>query len=121
VSIDRDRKRIELVLESGTHHTSNADGEYEVSQFDRIWVTLDPATVFRRRRSTRAERADDCRAARRVADMERRGESPHQELITIHRKWSIPVACLVFGLIGIALGATNRATVRSAASSSAWS
>src|ERR1043165_4899039 len=47
VSIDRDRKRIELVLESGTHHTSNADGRYEVQQFDQIWVTLDPTTVFR--------------------------------------------------------------------------
>ena len=43
-----------------------------------------------------------------MAEKETAGESPHNELITIHRKWSIPVACLVFGLIGIALGATNR-------------
>ncbi len=32
----------------------------------------------------------------------------HNQLIAIHRKFSIPVACLVFGLIGLALGATNR-------------
>jgi LPS export ABC transporter permease LptG len=44
----------------------------------------------------------------RVEEMRKRGDSPHMELITIHRKWSIPVACLIFGLIGIALGATNR-------------
>src|ERR1051325_7045089 len=46
VSIDRERKRIELVLESGMRHTSKADGEEEVLQFDRQWVTLDPSTVF---------------------------------------------------------------------------
>jgi len=109
VSIDRDRKRIELVLESGTHHTSNADGRDEVSQFESIWVTLDPGTVFRNAALERGPNELTIAELRaRVADMERRGESPHQELITIHRKWSIPVACLVFGLIGSALGATNR-------------
>ena len=109
VSIDRDRQRIELVLEDGTRHTSNTDGQYEVSQFDRFWVTLDPATVFRSaglERGLNEMRIDELRAA--VADKVKRGESPHQELIKIHQKWSIPVACLVFGLIGIALGATNR-------------
>jgi lipopolysaccharide export LptBFGC system permease protein LptF len=28
--------------------------------------------------------------------------------MAIHKKFSIPAACLVFGLIGLALGATNR-------------
>jgi LPS export ABC transporter permease LptF/LPS export ABC transporter permease LptG len=109
VSIDRDRQRIELVLENGTHHTSNTKGEYEVSQFDRIWVTLDPATVFPKAMPPRGNNEMTIAELRaRVAEMVKRGESPHNELITIHRKWSIPVACLVFGLIGIALGATNR-------------
>jgi len=109
VSIDRDRKRIELVLESGTRHTSKPDGEYEVSQFDRFWVTLDPASVFPNAVPERGNNELTIAELRaRVAEKERRGESPHQELITIHRKWSIPVACLVFGLLGIALGATNR-------------
>jgi LPS export ABC transporter permease LptF/LPS export ABC transporter permease LptG len=109
VSIDRDRKRIELVLESGTRHTTNDKGEYEVSQFDRFWVTLDPASVFPNAVPERGNNELTIAELRaRVAEKEKRGESAHQELITIHRKWSIPVACLVFGLIGIALGATNR-------------
>jgi LPS export ABC transporter permease LptF/LPS export ABC transporter permease LptG len=109
VSIDRDRQRIELILENGTRHTSNVNGQYEVSQFDRFWVTLDPTTVFPNAMPERGPNELTIAELRaRVAEMERRGESPHQELITIHRKWSIPVACLVFGLIGIALGATNR-------------
>jgi LPS export ABC transporter permease LptF/LPS export ABC transporter permease LptG len=109
VAIDRDRRRIELVLENGTSHTTNAKGGYEIALFDRTWVTLDPSTVFR---SAGLERGPNeltiAELRARIADMELNGGSPHQELITLHRKWSIPVACLVFGLIGIALGATNR-------------
>jgi LPS export ABC transporter permease LptF/LPS export ABC transporter permease LptG len=109
VSIDRQKKRIELVLENGTHHTSSADGKYEVSQFDQTWVTLDPTTIFPTagpERGLNEMTIEELQAA--VAAKLQRGESPHQEVIKIHQKWSIPVACLVFGLIGIALGATNR-------------
>ena len=109
VSIDRDRRRIELVLENGTSHKTNAEGKYEISQFDQTWVTLDPSTVFR---SAGLERGPNeltiAELRARIAEIQLNGGSPHQELITLHRKWSIPVACLVFGLIGIALGATNR-------------
>ena len=109
VSIDRDRRRIELVLEEGTRQTANSKGEEEFSQFDRVFVTLDPSTVFR---SAGLERGPNeltiAELRARIAEIQLNGGSPHQELITLHRKWSIPVACLVFGLIGIALGATNR-------------
>ena len=44
-------------------------------------------------------RADEIRA---------QGQFPHNQLFEIHKKFSIPAACLVFGLIGLALGATNR-------------
>src|SRR5262249_38602714 len=44
----------------------------------------------------------------RAAEIEQRGESSHNQIMAIHRKFAIPVACLVFGLIGLALGATNR-------------
>ena len=36
------------------------------------------------------------------------GVSPHRPIMEIHRKFSIPVACLVFVLIGIGLGVTSR-------------
>ena len=32
--------------------------------------------------------------------------SPHPEIIAIQQKFSFPVACLVFGVIGLALGLT---------------
>ena len=37
-----------------------------------------------------------------------RATSPHNEIFELHKRFSIPAACLVFGLIGLALGATNR-------------
>jgi len=108
VAINQERRAIELVLEAGSRHTANTSGTYEVFQFDRLVLSLDPQTVF----PTAPERGlnemtiAELRAA--VIEKEKQGQSPHNELITIHRKWSIPIACLVFGLIGIALGATNR-------------
>ena len=39
-----------------------------------------------------------------MADKIKNGISPHPEIITIQQKFSIPVACLVFALVGLALG-----------------
>jgi len=109
VAIDQQKKTIELVLESVAQHTAKADGGYEVGHFDQLVLTLDSATVFPKAGPERGlNEMTIAELKARVAEMVRRGESPHNELITIHRKWSIPVACLIFGLIGIALGATNR-------------
>ena len=44
----------------------------------------------------------------RATELEANGVSSHNQWMAIHRKFSSPVACLVFGLIGLALGATNR-------------
>ena len=44
----------------------------------------------------------------RAAELEAQGIYPHSELFEIQKKFSIPFACLVFGLIGLALGASNR-------------
>ena len=39
-----------------------------------------------------------------MRDKIKNGISPHPEIITIQQKFSIPVACLVFALVGLALG-----------------
>ena len=85
-------------------------GKYEVFQFERLLLSLNPETVFPRGGPPQGRPRDvDRRAARRAPrSSSSRGISPHNELIEIHKKFSIPVACLVFGLIGLALGATNR-------------
>jgi LPS export ABC transporter permease LptG len=44
----------------------------------------------------------------RVRDLEAEGVSTHNPIMEIHKKFSIPVACFVFALLGLGLGATNR-------------
>ena len=50
VAINQERRSIELVLEAGSRHTANTSGTYEVFQFDRLVLSLDPHTVFPARR-----------------------------------------------------------------------
>jgi LPS export ABC transporter permease LptG len=44
----------------------------------------------------------------RIAELRSQNISPHREIMTIHKKFSVPVACFVFAVIGLALGASNR-------------
>ena len=39
-----------------------------------------------------------------MADKIKNGFSPHPEIITLEQKFSIPASCLVFALVGLALG-----------------
>ena len=61
-----------------------------------------------RRAGPRRARDDDRRAAGRADTLVKAGHSPHNPLMEIQKKFSIPAACLVFALIGVALGATHR-------------
>lgn len=109
--LDRAERRVDLVLEDGTQHrTSSASPEkYEVQRFQSMTLALDPETVFPRgglqpglNEMTIGElQADiDARAAQ--------GVSVHKQVMTIHKKFSIPVACIVFALLGLGLGVTSR-------------
>src|SRR5678815_4504532 len=44
----------------------------------------------------------------RAAELEKQGIYPHTEYFEIQKKFSIPFACLVFGFMGLALGANSR-------------
>ena len=109
VAIDRDKRTVEMLLESGARHTLGADGVYEVFQFERLVIGLDPERYFPRQGPPKGVNELTIAELRaRASELVGQGLSPHNELIKVHQKFSIPVACLVFGLIGIALGATNR-------------
>jgi LPS export ABC transporter permease LptG/LPS export ABC transporter permease LptF len=109
VLLNRETRTVEMVLENGARHTADESGKYEVFQFERLLLSVDPEAVFPRHGPARGDRElsiPDLRA--RVAELEREGVSAHNPLMEIHKKFSIPFACLVFGLIGLALGASNR-------------
>ena len=109
VVIDRDQRTLEMVLEDGARHTADASGTYEVFQFDELLLRLNPETVFPRKGPPLGAREMSIAQLRvRAAELEREGFYPHSELFEIQKKFSIPFACLVFGLIGLALGVSNR-------------
>jgi LPS export ABC transporter permease LptG len=109
--LDRATRSVDLVLEDGTRHRSppSRPDTYEVQRFETMTLGLDPDTVFPRTGIQRGE--NEMTIAELEADARRRiaeGVSPHRPIMAIHKKFSIPVACLVFGLIGLGLGVTSR-------------
>src|SRR5207237_5222819 len=88
---------------------ANADGTCPAGKFARQVVTVNPDVVFPRGGPTKGDPEMTIAELRqRAAELERQGMSSHNQIMAIHRKFAIPVACLVFGVIGLALGATNR-------------
>ena len=115
VSVDRSAQRIDMVLDHATKHSLEADGRYDVADFERAVMSVDAKSLLAGsvpkglREMTIAElRAQIAENESRIDPTNGRAYSTHNEWMAIHQKFSIPVACLVFGLIGLALGATHR-------------
>ncbi len=110
VVIDRDRQLVELVLASGVQYSVGKPGESGIYSFpNEVRVPLDPKTVFQRPELPRTVTEKSIAELR--ADAERKllkeGYSPHPEIMYTQQKFSIPAACLVFAIIGLALGLTS--------------
>jgi LPS export ABC transporter permease LptF/LPS export ABC transporter permease LptG len=109
VVINREKQTVELVLSNATRHTGGDSDTYQVSRFDRAFITLDPTAVFPKSGVAKGDREMSiAELEAKAAEVRKQGEFPHNQLFEIHAKYAIPAGCLVFGLIGLALGATNR-------------
>ena len=109
--VDRQARTIQMVLQDGARHTTKVDdpNSYEVLRFKQMVVSLDPESVFPRNGPARGDRELSVAELRtRVKELEAAGVSTHNPIMEIHKKFSIPVACFVFALLGLALGASNR-------------
>ena len=109
--VDRNAQTIQMVLEDGTRHstTVNQPEKYEISKFESTIVSLDPQSVFPKQAPPRGERElgiADLQA--RIAELQGRGEPAHRPIMELHKKFSIPLACVVFAIVGLALGASHR-------------
>ncbi|MGH9199775.1 MAG: LPS export ABC transporter permease LptF [Vicinamibacterales bacterium] len=111
MDVNRAAQTIQMVLEDGTRHSTKVDdpAAYEVLRFDRTIVSLDPERVFPRQGPARGDRELTIpELEARIAELSAQGLSPHNQIIEIHTKFSIPVACFVFAILGLALGASHR-------------
>lgn len=109
--VDREGKTIQMLLEDGTRHRTSATDPsfYEVLRFKQIVVSLDPESVFPRSGPAPGDREMSiAQLKQRIADMKTQNISTHNPEMEIQKKFSIPVACFVFALVGLALGVSNR-------------
>lgn len=111
VVLDPEQRTVDVVLRSGTGHVMRTDepGTYEVHAFDEIVIGLDPESVFPRSGPQRGyPELTIAQLQEEAARLTAEGIPAHRPIMEIHRKFSIPVACFVFVLIGIGLGVTSR-------------
>jgi LPS export ABC transporter permease LptF/LPS export ABC transporter permease LptG len=105
--INKEKRTVDLVLHSGSRHTASLKdpSKYEVAQFAELILGLDPDSVFRMTEILKGDNEMTIPELRaRAAELQSKGLSSHGPLMALHRKFSLPVACLVFGVIGLALG-----------------
>jgi LPS export ABC transporter permease LptG/LPS export ABC transporter permease LptF len=110
--LDRGKRRVDLVLINGTQYMTGRQGESQVHRFfEETYISLDAEQVFGRQaipRTVTEKSIADLRADAATKLNRKEGAlSPHPEIIYIQQKFSIPAACLVFAVIGLALGLSS--------------
>jgi len=109
VLIDRAQRRVEIVLEQGVTHTVGEGDSYRPSSWTQSILSVDPENIFPKAGPAKGEREMSIAELRtRIADRASRGESTVGAQVEVQKKFSIPAACLVLGLFGLALGASHR-------------
>ena len=117
VTVDRNRQRVAVVLEDGERHRVNpVDArDYEVHAFEELRIQLDSEALFPAGGPDRGLREMTLpELGEQVAAMRAAGVSPHAPIIEAHKKFSIPVACFVFVLLGVGFGVNSRTDGRAA-------
>jgi len=108
VLINRQKRTVDLVLNDVFRHTPDADAA-ELSRFERVTLRIDPSALFPSGGPAKSDNEMTIAELReKITRQIAAKDSTHNQIMAIHRKFAIPVACLVFGVIGLALGATNR-------------
>jgi len=112
---DNDTQTIVLRLLDGTIHTSG-DGQIDYhTEFETYDVNLDVRESLEGP-STKQDDPNEMTLPELRDAIERKlaaGKSAAPELVEYHRKFAIPFACIVFGLVGVPLGIEPARSVRS--------
>lgn len=113
---DRDTQTVTLRLVDGWMHTNDAQGRAEYqTEFESYDVNLDLRQAFAgsRQRDLQPEELTLTELRHAIATKRAAGAPYAGELVEFHRKFSIPFACVVFGLMAVPLGIQPTRAVRS--------
>lgn len=114
VRVDDDGERVVLELEGAYVHEVDLTrpDNYQVSRHERMEVLVeDQFSTEQRARVTAAKSVRELtlpELAAWVGDRSLRAEDRRLARVEIHKKFSIPFACLVFGIFALPLGFNNR-------------
>ncbi|MBZ5560728.1 MAG: LptF/LptG family permease, partial [Acidobacteriia bacterium] len=111
LDVDRAKRTVQLVLEEVRRHTTfaNSVDDYEETSFPRLVLNIDANDVFPRTQVIKGDNEMTIAELRATAaENAAHGASNASQLFTIQQKFSLPTACLVLSLIGVALGVSNR-------------
>jgi LPS export ABC transporter permease LptG/LPS export ABC transporter permease LptF len=106
LDLDYEHRSVTLVLTDGARYDTSKPGEIVWSEFKGdTYVKIDPETVFPSMDlppGTSEKTIAQLRES--IAVKQTNGISTHPEVIAIQQKFSIPLACVVFALLALALG-----------------
>jgi LPS export ABC transporter permease LptF/LPS export ABC transporter permease LptG len=110
IIVDRAARLVQVQLKDGTRHTTlrNKPEDYEGSEFESIVLTLNPDTVFPRPPSKGPPEMTIAELRTSIAEGAKHADPGYSQRFMIQQKFSIPIACPVLALIGLALGISNR-------------
>jgi LPS export ABC transporter permease LptF/LPS export ABC transporter permease LptG len=114
VRIDEKGERVVLSLQNAVQHKVNLSSpeRYEITKHDQLDLILDDQFASSQRAKISVSKGiRELTLPELQAIVQNPGSNQEQRnlaLIELHKKFSIPVACLVFGLFGLPLGFNNR-------------
>jgi len=115
LELEEDQGRLWLRVEGAeTHHQQDGGKTYDVTSFSKQRMVLQdngPAGLVKEK-LIREQNLRELLA--RAAAPSRRPEDRRLAMTEVHKKFALPAACLVFGLIGLPLGIVNRRGGRAA-------
>jgi lipopolysaccharide export system permease protein len=103
------------LLDGNIHTFVPGEASYHKTDFTVYDVTLNLATALAKfsQREKQPEEMSLSELSIAIAERQHAGKRAPGELVEFHRKFSVPFACLVFGLIGVPLGLRPARAVRS--------
>jgi lipopolysaccharide export system permease protein len=103
------------LLDGSIHTFLPGEKSYHKTDFTTYDVSLNLAVALARfsQREKDAQEMTLGELRRVIAERAAAGRPVNSELVELHRKFSLPFACLVFGLVGVPLGVQPVRAVRS--------
>jgi len=119
--VNREQKHVRLELGQGSQHTfyPATPEEYRTSTFSHMGFDLSSAEFFPKLPLSKGDREMTLpELSTRIADIKSKGGGRNEWgrfAVEWHKKFAIPTACIVFGLLGLALSLGSKKEARSSA------